>query len=102
MAEYRRVGKAAEVPEGGMVAYEVGGVRVAVAKVGGELFAFEDTCTHERCSLSEGELEGTSVVCPCHGAEFDIRTGEVLALPASRPIRTYRVRLQGEDLEIEV
>jgi nitrite reductase/ring-hydroxylating ferredoxin subunit len=53
----------------------VRGTRIAVANVGGTYYAFDDTCTHEQCSLAEGDLAGTTVTCMCHGAEFDVRTG---------------------------
>jgi nucleotide-binding universal stress UspA family protein len=59
---------------------DVRGTKIAVAKVGGTYYAFDDRCTHQQCSLAEGDLAGTTVTCMCHGAEFDVRTGEVLAL----------------------
>lgn len=58
----------------------------------GVLYAVDDTCTHEECSLGEGYLEDDIVECPCHGATFNVRTGAALTLPATRPLRTYPVR----------
>jgi 3-phenylpropionate/trans-cinnamate dioxygenase ferredoxin subunit len=82
--------------EGAMATGEAGGVRITVANVGGELYAFEDTCTHEDCSLSEeGYLTGMSVVCGCHGAEFDLRSGEPVDGPAHVPLRTFAVTRAG-------
>ena len=72
------IGRAADVAAGEIAAFDADGVRVAVANVDGRFFAIDDTCTHEQCSLAaEGTLEGTVVTCGCHGAQFDVTTGEV-------------------------
>lgn len=94
--------KTSEIPSGGITAIDVRGTRVAVANVGGTYYAFDDTCTHEQCSLAEGDLTGTTVTCMCHGAEFDVRTGHVLAPPATLPVTSYRTRVEGDVLHIEV
>ena len=79
------------------------GARIAVANVGGIYYAFDDACTHEQCSLTDdGELTGTTVTCTCHGSEFDLRTGKVLAAPATVPVRVYPTRVEGDALQIEV
>lgn len=91
-----------EIPVGGIAAVDVRGTRIAVANIGGRYYAFDDTCTHEQCSLAEGDLAGTTVTCMCHGAEFDVRTGEVLAPPAPMPVKVYRTRVEGDALQIEV
>lgn len=95
--------KVAEVPVGGLVAVDVRGTRIAIANVGGTYYAFDDACTHEQCSLTdEGELGGTTITCTCHGSEFDVRTGNVLAPPARVPVKVYPIRVQGDALQIEV
>ena len=94
--------KVADVPANGMVVVDVNGVRIAVASVQGRFYAFEDECTHEQCSLAEGDLAGTTVTCMCHGAEFDVRSGAVLAPPATVPVKVYRTRIEGDALHIEV
>jgi 3-phenylpropionate/trans-cinnamate dioxygenase ferredoxin subunit len=95
--------KTNEIPDGGLTAIDVRGTRVAVANVGGTYYAFDDACTHEQCSLAEeGELAGTTLMCTCHGSEFDVRTGKVLAPPAMLPIKVYPVRVAGDALQIEV
>jgi nitrite reductase/ring-hydroxylating ferredoxin subunit len=94
--------KITDVPVNGMVAVDVKGTRIAVANVQGAYYAFADECTHERCSLAEGDLAGTTVTCMCHGAEFDVRSGAVLAPPAVEPIRVYRTRVDGDALHIEI
>jgi nitrite reductase/ring-hydroxylating ferredoxin subunit len=79
----------------------VAGVRLVVAAVDGTWYGVEDRCSHAGCAFSEdAELEGSDIVCSCHGSEFDIRTGEVLRGPAEEPIRTFPVRLAGGRLEV--
>mgnify|MGYP001794386021 CR=1 FL=1 len=87
--------------EGELTAVTVDGVAVAVATVGGELFAVDDTCTHQGCSLSDGEVEGSAVVCPCHFGRFDLRTGKVLNGPPERPVAVWKARLLNGTLELE-
>ena len=87
-------------PDGEMTAVDVDGVKVAVAHVEGRLYAVDDACTHMQCSLSGGDLEGTSVVCPCHFGRFDLRTGAVLEGPPPEPVRTWPVADVGGVLEI--
>ena len=101
--QFVTVVKTSEIPAGGITAVDVRGMRVAVANVAGTYYAFDDECTHEQCSLAtEGELEGTTVTCTCHGSEFDVRTGTVLAPPATQPVKVYPVRVAGDALQIEV
>ena len=95
--------KASEIQPGGLAAVDVQGTRVAIANVGGIYYAFAEACTHEQCSLvQEGELAGTTVTCVCHGSEFDVRTGAVLAPPARLPLKVYPVRVEGDALHIEL
>ena len=101
-AEFVAAIQTKEIPVGGIAAVDVRGVPIAIANVGGKYYAFDDTCTHEQCSLAEGELAGTTVTCMCHGAEFDVRTGKVLAPPAPLPVKVYRTRVEGNALQIEV
>ena len=102
-AEFLTTIKTSEVPAGGIVAVDVRGTQVAVANVDGTFYAFDDACTHEECSLTEmGELAGTTVTCTCHGSEFDVRTGTVLAPPATVPVKVYATRIEGDTLQIDI
>ena len=66
-------------------------------------FAVEDRCSHADCSFTaDGEIDGATVICNCHGSEFDLRTGEALFAPAFEPIRTFPVRLRNDQLEVEL
>jgi nitrite reductase/ring-hydroxylating ferredoxin subunit/uncharacterized Fe-S cluster protein YjdI/CDGSH-type Zn-finger protein len=100
MADFVTVGRAEDLEEGDMRAFDVKGTTIAVANVAGAFHAFDDTCTHRQCSLAEGDLEGSTVICPCHGSEFDVESGEVLRGPAREPVESYEVRVEGGDLEI--
>jgi len=97
-----RIASLAEVPEGEMRAYDLSTGRVALAHVENELFAFGDECTHEGCSLAEGELgvDEDSVICPCHSSEFDLRTGEPIVGPAEDPVPLFPVRLVDGWIEV--
>ena len=95
--------KTSEIPAGEIVAVDVHGTRVAVTNVGGNYYAFDDVCTHEQCSLTEmGDLAGTTLTCTCHGSQFDVRTGKVLAPPATVPVRVYVTRVEGDALHIDI
>ena len=94
--------KASAMRPGALALIDIAGRRIAVANIDGVFYAFDDTCTHEQCSLAEGDLDGTKVVCACHGAEFDVRTGEVLAPPAKVPLKVYPVRLVDDALRIQM
>lgn len=103
MAEFVAVGDAGEVPEGGARPFEAGGQPIAVARVGGVLYAFSDVCTHRGCLLAAGgELEGTAITCECHGSVFSMETGEALEGPATEPIATFPVREADGRIEVEV
>jgi nitrite reductase/ring-hydroxylating ferredoxin subunit len=102
-AELVTATKTSEIPVGSVTALDVRGMRIAVANVDGTYYAFDDECTHEQCSLAEyGDLAGTTLTCMCHGSEFDVRTGKVLAPPATVPVKVYPVRIAGDSLQIEV
>ena len=97
------IAKTSDIKPGELVAFDVEGVPIAIANADGRFFAIDDTCTHEQCSLAaEGTLEGTVVTCGCHGAQFDVTTGAVLAPPAFEPVRRYPLHVNQDSLVIEV
>lgn len=69
---------------------------------GGSFYAVSNNCTHEDCPLSEGELEGFALECPCHGSRFDVRSGDVLNLPAIVPLATYAVEIVNGDVVVNI
>jgi nitrite reductase/ring-hydroxylating ferredoxin subunit len=96
-----RIENARDIASGEMRVFDVAGTKVNIASVGGQLHAFDDTCTHRACSLAKGKLDGTTVTCPCHGSQFDVTTGEVLRGPAQQPVRSRSVQIEGESLLVE-
>lgn len=80
----------------------IDGRRILIANVDGRYFAVDDTCTHEDASLSTGSLQGEFVKCPLHGSRFCVRTGEALEEPAQENLRTYAVRMEGDDILVAV
>jgi 3-phenylpropionate/trans-cinnamate dioxygenase ferredoxin subunit len=96
-----RIGSANDVADGQMHVFDISGTKVNVASTDGHLYAFDDTCTHQACSLANGQLEGTTVTCACHGSQFDVTSGAVLRGPAERPVRSRIVRVEGEGLFAE-
>ena len=76
--------------------------RIAVARVGGQIYAFDDLCTHEACPLSAGLLTGTALMCQCHGSRFDVTTGAVLHGPATEPVNTYPAREQDGEIQVAI
>jgi 3-phenylpropionate/trans-cinnamate dioxygenase ferredoxin subunit len=97
-----RVGEAVEVPEGEVRYYDVDGVHVALCNVDGDFYAIDDVCTHDGGPLDQGSLQGNRIECPRHGAQFDVTTGRAVKFPAVAPVRTYDVRRDGDNIEIDV
>jgi 3-phenylpropionate/trans-cinnamate dioxygenase ferredoxin component len=84
------------------VAVELDGVPVCVARSGGEVFAVSDICSHADVALSEGDVEDGTVECWLHGSRFDLRTGRPTGLPANRPVPTYPVKIDGDEIYVAV
>jgi nitrite reductase/ring-hydroxylating ferredoxin subunit len=102
MGEFTAVTALDELGDRELAAFAATGNRIAIARVGDAFYAFGDTCTHQGCSLADGELAGTTVTCHCHGSQFNVTTGDVLRGPAREPVRSYPVRLEGNALQVEV
>lgn len=75
---------------------------VALFKVAGEYFAIDGTCSHEKASMVLGEVGDHEIMCPLHGARFDLRTGRHLSLPAVRPVASYPVKVEGDKILVEI
>ncbi len=84
------------------VRIEKNGESICVARVGDEVFAIGDVCSHSDASLSEGDVTDFKIECWLHGAEFDLRTGEALTPPAVAPIKTYSVTVDGDSVTVEM
>jgi nitrite reductase/ring-hydroxylating ferredoxin subunit len=102
MAAYIKVATTSELVPGQAKRVEAQGKKLALFNVGGSYHAIDDTCTHRGGPLSEGQLDGNVVTCPWHGAKFNITTGEVLGLPARAGVASFRTRVSGPDVEVEL
>jgi 3-phenylpropionate/trans-cinnamate dioxygenase ferredoxin component len=98
----QRVASLSELAEDSAVRVEIGGTAVCLARSGGEVFAVGDRCSHADVSLSEGDVEDGTVECWLHGSSFDLRTGQPTGLPATRPVPTYPVTVEGDDVLVDV
>jgi 3-phenylpropionate/trans-cinnamate dioxygenase ferredoxin subunit len=92
----------ADVPDGGAIAVEVEGVELALVRDGDVVYAVVDECSHAAIPLSEGEVEGCEIECWLHGSRFDLRTGKPSGPPATDPVPTYPVRVEGDDVLVDV
>lgn len=95
MSEFVRICTADDIPDPGKELFEVNGRFVLVFHVDGQFYALDDCCTHDGGPLGEGVLEGLAIVCPRHGAKFDIRDGRVLCMPATHAAATHQVKVEG-------
>lgn len=103
MSDFTKVATVADIPPGSKKVVFHAGKRVMVANIEGEYFAVDDTCTHAQCSLGgEGFLDGHTITCGCHGGQFDIATGKVLALPPTIDLATYEIKVEGSDVLIKL
>jgi 3-phenylpropionate/trans-cinnamate dioxygenase ferredoxin subunit len=93
---WHRVAAAADVKEGEAIAVEVGDCQIALCRVGGTVYAFENVCPHAYALLSDGFIEDNEIECPLHAARFEIPTGQCTAPPADRDLVTYPVKVEGE------
>ncbi len=91
-----------EIPLGGGKLIEIEGLEVALFRVGDEVFALDNTCTHAGGPLAEGEVEGEEVICPWHEARFHLRTGGATRPPAFEGVQTYSVRVTNGQVELAV
>lgn len=91
-----------ELPEGERLFLDLGEKPVVIFNVGGDFYAIDDKCTHDDGPLGEGDLDGCEITCPRHGARFDIRTGDVLTLPAVMGVKRYPLRVDDGVLQIGV
>jgi 3-phenylpropionate/trans-cinnamate dioxygenase ferredoxin subunit len=92
----------ADLLPGKPVRIEKNGEDICVARVGDEVFAIGDTCSHSEASLAEGEVNEYRIECWLHGAEFDLRTGQALTPPAVAAVKTYSVSVDGDSVTVDV
>lgn len=101
-----KVGKLSEFPEGKMKKVFVKDKELLVANIKGEICSIDDICTHEECSLADGFLQNDVVTCPCHLAQFNVKTGKKVANPATgdniADEKAFKVKVENEEVFVEV
>ena len=100
MANFVKAARRGEIPDGGGKTVEIGGRQIALFNAGGQLYAIDNTCRHRGGPLGEGDLIGTTVVCPWHGWEYDVTNGQAIDDPGVK-IACFAVRVDGDDILIE-
>lgn len=93
-----------DIPAGSSRRFDIGAHRIALIRIADDLYAIGDTCSHANASLSEGEVdeEDGHVGCYLHGAVFDVKTGQPLSLPATKPVPTYEVHVDNQDVFVSI
>ena len=102
MASFVKVTKVDELPPGERIVIEVDEHFIAVFNIGGQFYAIADLCTHDDGPLADGEVRGHIIECPRHSATFDLRNGAALTSPAVKPVPSYMVKVQGNDVLVNI
>ena len=100
--EYVDIVPASELPPGERLFVEIEGLPIVIFNIAGQFYAIADVCSHDDGPVGEGDLEGYCIVCPRHGAEFDVRTGKVISMPAVVDIPAYPVRAVDGVIQIGI
>ena len=98
MADFLRVASLRELPVGELLSVELEGHKLVLANLDGTVYALDGICTHQEAVLAEGSLFEECLMCPVHGGEYDVRTGEAITLPAIEPLARYEVRVEDGEI----
>ncbi len=99
---FTAVARVADLAPGEMMYVEVDDEPICLVNLDGEFHALSDICTHQDASLSDGTVEGDELECPLHGGAFDIRTGQPVSFPVVVPVAKYRVRVDGDEVQVSL
>ena len=102
MPDFVPVAKFSSLADPGRQLVEVDEQLIVLFRVGDEVFALDDVCTHDGGPLGEGQLENHAIACPRHGAKFDIRTGKALTMPATKPTVAHEVKIEGDQVFVRL
>jgi 3-phenylpropionate/trans-cinnamate dioxygenase ferredoxin subunit len=97
-----KITKTKNLPRGQAAPFTIEGQKIALFNLEGTYYAIGDTCAHRGAPLLEGDVQGTRVTCPWHGADFDLKTGAALGPPAQKGVPSYKVVVEGDDIKVEV
>ena len=103
MADFVKVATIAKIPVGKKIKVEAKGQEILLSNIDGKIFAIDNICSHEKCGLDEGDLEGFTITCACHGAKFDIRNGNGFKeTPWGTGQDSFEVKVEGKDVFVKV
>lgn len=102
MSDFIEVAKVADVPASGKLCVEIDERYYVIVRVEGRYYCLDDICTHDGGTLGDGEVDGFCITCPRHGAQFDIRDGRAVTMPATEPTGSYAVRVEGDVISIKL
>ena len=102
MTDFVKVAKLSDVPVGGKLSLEVADHYIVLVHLDNTIYCLDDVCTHDGGPLGDGDLDDHCLVCPRHGAKFDVRTGQAVAMPATEPTATHEVKIEGEDIFVKL
>lgn len=91
-----------EIPENRTRVITIGEEEIQLTRMNGEVYAFDNVCTHDDAPIGEGDIVGGEIQCPRHGAKFDVKSGRATGLPAIMPIKTYQVTIEDGDVFIDL
>ena len=104
--EWKRIGNLSDFPEGKMRRISANGKDLLIANIAGEICSIDDVCTHEECSLADGFLKDEVVTCPCHLAQFNVKTGKKVANPATgqniADETTFKIKVENDQVFVEI
>lgn len=100
--DFRDLANIAEIPDGSSKSFQVSGHDILICHTKGEFFAVENKCSHAKAKLEDGRLRAYRLICPLHGACFDVRDGSVKGAPATAPIRVYPLRVIGDRIRVHL
>jgi 3-phenylpropionate/trans-cinnamate dioxygenase ferredoxin component len=98
--KYHKIGKVEDIPDGERVFFEIQGHSIVLFSLDGKFLAIDDSCSHDNGPIGDGEIEGEDIICPRHGARFDLRSGKVKSLPAVTDIAVFPVRILDGYVEV--
>ena len=101
MGQLVKVAGVGDIPSGQGKCVEINGKKIAIFHVDGAYYALDDDCPHKQGPLSEGEIDGNEILCPWHGASFDLKTGAVTGGPAANGVQSYKITVDGSDIKLE-
>jgi len=102
MSAFTTVAKLSDIPSSGKLCLEVEDRFVVIVRIEDQFFCLDDVCTHDGGPLGEGELTGFCLSCPRHGAQFDVRTGAAVTMPATEPTVIHEIRVVGDELQVRL